>query len=181
MSAVNALRKLLVDDVIVPLTKEDYDKWSCVLPEEQANYSYKIRSVPDDMLAFKSDKFPNTGRAFFSGKNNECMKADYVLVSDSEKIIMIFELMTTKAKTNEEVVAQLKGAKCILDYCASISSAFLNERNIFAGFTYRYYKIVFGMSEKRPFKQVKKSENSTPESRRILPGHDTSFKGLLGG
>ena len=178
MSAVNALKTILVDDVIVPLKKE-YNKSCCILPEEQEEYSYKIRSVPDDLLAFKIDKFPNTGRAFFSGGNNECMKADYALVSDSEKIIMILELMKSKIKTNKEVVAQLKGAKCILDYCASISSAFLGKSDIFAGYTYRYYKVVFGMSQKRPFNQGQKADNFTPESCRILPGRDTSFKGLL--
>ena len=176
MSAVNALKKLLVDDVVVYPTKVGGN--SCILHEEE-KYSYKIRSVPNDSIAFKSDKFPNTKEVFFSGEKNECKRADYVLVSDSKRTVMIFELMQSKIKTNEEVIAQLKGARCILDYCASISSAFLNEKDIFADYDYRYYKVVFGMSQKRSFSGWKKSDNSTPESRRILPGRDTNFKDLL--
>ena len=177
MSAVNALKTILVDDVIIPLTKEK-SKNCCVLSEAKANYSYEIHSVPDDMLVIHCDKFPDTGK-FFKGKNNECKRADYVLISDSERAIMIFELIKSNSKSAGKVTDQLKGAKCILDYCESISLEFLGKNDIFVDYTYRYYKVVSTMAKKRAFSEYERTENTKPELHKKLSGSFARFEWLL--
>ena len=178
MGANRALRTLLVDDVIVPLSNE-HGKNHCYLVESEANYTLKVSHVPDDALVFKCDRFPNTGVVFFKGKNDECKCADYVLVSESEKVIMFFELKhSLKSVTFKKTIAQLKGAKCIMDYCASLSSSFLGEHDIFNGYAFKYYRGIQKSSRKRGFAN-NKPPNTSPETARTLPGRYSAFGWLL--
>jgi len=175
MGADKALRKILVDRALVPLTQE-YGNNICTLSETESNYTFAIRNVPNDALIIKCDRFPTTGDKFFRGKNQECKRADYVLISESEKVIMFFELKrSNKSASAKDITAQLKGAKCIMDYCASISSAFLEEHDIFDGYIYKYYKGAYKSPQKRPFGKDNKPDNSTPETARILPGDSAAF------
>ena len=178
MGANNALRMLLVDDVVVPLRNE-YGKNYCYLSESEADYTFRISYVPDDALVIRCDRFPNTGEVFFKGQNDECKRADYVLVSESKKVIMFFELKrSSDSAPLKKVIAQLKGAKCVMDYCASLSSSFLREHDIFVGYTYKYYKAVYTASRKRAFADTKTS-NTSPETARTLPGDYAAFDWLL--
>ena len=178
MSAMNALKVLLVNHVMIDLAKE-YGKSCCSLVEPEAGYCLTIRFVPEDAIVFKCDSFPNTGEVFFNGRSGECKRADYVLVSESEKVIMIFELQKSNRKTAHEITAQLKGAKCIVDYCESISSEFLGMHDIFCGFTYRYYKSINTAPRKRAFGKEEKPANQTPETARIIPGSSIPFDFLM--
>ena len=178
MGAYHALKRLLVDDVILPLA-EMHEKKFCVLMEIEAGYKFTIRGLPDDTLIIKSDRFPTTKDVFFKSDHMECKRADYVLVSESEKIIMFFELKrSTKTASMNDVIAQLKGSKCVMDYCELISAAFLGEYRIFNGYTLKYYRLIAITSRKRPFKNQQHSNNS-PEDARTITDKNISYGGLL--
>ena len=176
MGANRALRELLVNDAILQLT-EKHGKMSCFLPEDKANYGFDLLGLPCDALIIKCDRFPTTKNVFFKSDNKECKRADFVLVSESEKVIMFFELKKSqKSAKATDIVAQLKGAKCVMDYCESLSSSFLDEHDIFEGYTFRYYRGV--ITKKRAFAD-RSASNYTPETARTLSGSNTAFGWLL--
>ena len=178
MNTTDTLRALIADNAILPISQE-HGKNICILSEPESNYEFKLRHLPMDSLIIKCDKFPNTD-VFFRSDNMECKRADYALVSESEKIIMFFELKrsTTSAK-NVAIVAQLKGAACILEYCGLIAGSFLGVRDIFYKFDRRYYIVHRKSSVRRSFEEEKKLDNRTPENARKLGGPFTSFEYLL--
>ena len=180
MGANRALRELLVNDAILQLT-EKHGKMSCFLPEDKANYGFDLLGLPCDALIIKCDRFPTTKNVFFKSDNKECKRADFVLVSESEKVIMFFELKKSQksAKAND-IVAQLKGAKCVMDYCESISSSFLGEHCIFKDYIFKYYKGFVNTPQKYPFAKQKTS-NNTPETARTLSGSSAWFGKLMKG
>ena len=178
MGAGNALRSLISDNASVPLIISE-GKCFCVLTEVESDYDFTVYNPPNDAIIIKCDKFPTTGNVFFKGKNKESKRADYVLVSESEKVLMFFELKRSKSSSSaKNVVAQLKGAKCIMDYCESISSSFLNENRIFLGFEHKYYKGYYTSPQKRSFERKEEPDNRTPETARILRGKDAQFSSL---
>jgi len=179
MGAYNALLKILADKIVISLSL-NHGKYCCKLQETESDYSFELWDVPKDAIIIKCDKFPNTGEVFFKGKENECKRADYALVSESDKTIMIFELKRSNGSTEtKNITAQLKGATCILNYCASISSFFLDEHGIFDGFIYKYYKGIHNLSQKRAFGDTAKIDNTKPDTARIIPGKYSSYKWLL--
>ena len=178
MGAIDSLKKLIVDDAVVSLTQE-YGKNKCVLTESQSDYSFTIHSLPDDVLIVKCDKFPTTKEVFFKSENMECKISDYVLVSESKQVIMFFELKrSNRSSSAKEIAAQLKGGKCVMDYCESIIDSFLGEREIFCGFRRKYYKGISMPSKKRPFRRNENLDNTTPENARMLLGSAVNFSYL---
>ena len=181
MSIPEALKALLVDAVLCPLTIEKGQN-TCILQEYESDYQFKLRHLPKDALVIKCDKFPQLGDIFFKGDNMECKRADYALISESCGEIMIFELKRSRNSAgNKEIYAQLKGAKCIVEYCKSIVDSFFNEINNgkgFYGFAYKYYIVQYKTSVKRSFSNIEKPDNRTPENARRLGGSFASFGDL---
>ena len=174
MSVLNILRKLILDNVILVPEKN----YSCKLPEPDSDYAFEIRNLPEDALIIKCDSFPKTA-GFFKSNYMECKKADYALISESKKVIMFFELKRSNYTTHKENVAQLKGAKCVIDYCGLVAASFLDEHEIFDGFTDRYYIVIVNSSSKRSFKKrIKPPDNRKPDDARKIYGNTMPFRGL---
>ena len=111
----------------------------------------------------------------------ECKRADYVLVSESNQIVMYFELKNSnKSASYKEIVAQLKVARCVVDYMQSIATQFLNEPMIFKNYTHLYYKGIINTVRKRSFSKID-TNNISPEFPRTLTGSYAAFGHLLNG
>jgi len=171
------LRELIVDSGIIFAEYED-GQYVCNLPETNSDYSFKLRHLPKDAFAIKCDSFPDTGDVFFRGKNDECKKADYALISESQRVIMFFELARScGTKTENESIAQLKGATCIMDYCGHIAASFFDSPDI-RNFDYRYYIVRYSKSVKRTLEILQKPGGWKPENAKKIGGTFVSFKYL---
>ena len=180
MGATHAMKALLVDAALLPLVRYQ-GKDACTLLEYDANYSFIIRDLPSDTLVIKYDRFPSTKDVFFKSEHSECKRADYILISESNKVVMYIELKhSNKSAASKDIVAQLKGAKCVVDYMQSIAMQFLGEPMIFADYTHLYYKGIIKAPRKRSFGRTELL-NTSPEFPRTLAGSFASFGHLLHG
>ena len=150
MNAVQALTTLIKSNVIIPATT--LKGRNCIkLVEEEGSYGLTILGCPNDVIAIKCDKFPEPN-SFFIGKNGECKRADRVIISSERECIIVIEMKkVNKHASNSDVIDQLKGARCVLDYCNFVIYRFLGVRNVFSNYKERYFKSVQKGSQKRPF------------------------------
>lgn len=112
---VEILMQLLKPAATVPL-EEEYGKHFVTLREPQAPDSQvTVRHLPADTIAIKVDAFSSPD-AIFNGKNGECKRADYVLISPERRTIVYIEIKRTR-DCFEDIVKQLKGAQCFMNYC----------------------------------------------------------------
>jgi len=155
-------------------------KYSVILTEESHdNDGFKIDEIPEDSIIIKCDMFPNlkpeSPTLFFKGNKSMRRRADYALVSESKKMIMFFELK--KDSTNvKKIISQLKGAKCVIDYCEIIAEMFWEEKKIFGGFKCSYYIIRHGMQMKLSTIRIDSSDINKP---RKITGSTATFNELL--
>ncbi|MCL1791775.1 MAG: hypothetical protein FWG40_10615 [Peptococcaceae bacterium] len=180
MEAIEAMKKLVKESATVATEAYSYgdDRCCCVLVEEGSDYKVTVNNIPGGILVLKCDKFPNT-KNFFRGARNECKLADYVILSGADQVILIIELKRSNNSSNKhDIVAQLKGAKCLLDYCASLIDAYLSEKDIFRDYQFRYYKWT-AQPRKRAFREKEKGKNDRPEQFRKVNGVSIQFKKLL--
>ena len=132
MDAATALKTLTSSCSIIDL-KYEHGEAVLFLPEPASDYKLNIKKPPQDIYVIRYNRFPDTNR-FFCGGNLECKRADYILISDTDSTICILELKrSNKSATCQEIIAQLKGAKCIIDYFESAADAFLNQKDILKG------------------------------------------------
>jgi len=184
MKIIDILRQTIVNDATVEI-KVEHNNRLCKLSEAKSDYEFIIHSLPDDIIIIKCDKFPSTKDVFFYGNNNECKKADYIIISETYKAILIFEIKRSKnTSMASDIVYQLKGASCIVDYCESIIKEYFNIDNIFHGYTRKYYIGIFKSSDKRPFNYDVYSKNSNldnakPEYAKKLLSCNVKFQKLL--
>lgn len=179
MNTNEILRELIADSAIIPIENEKGQS-ICNLPEEASDYTLKMWHLPKDAFVVKCDRFPDTGDVFFRGKNMECKKADYVIISESKNVIMFFELArSSDTKTEKESIAQLKGASCIIEYCGHIAASFFDSPDIFSGLERRYYIVRYSKSAKRTFEQLQTAGSWKPEDARKIGGTFVSFESLM--
>lgn len=184
MGTKEILLELLSDNATALIVKK-HRKYSVTFIEksdeksDEKLYEFELSQIPEDSIVIKCDTFPNLGEdgsKFFKGDNGECKRADYVLISESEKVIMLFEFKkSNKSSTKKDKCLQLKGAKCVVDYCKIIAESFLGTRNIFDGFQYKYYIIYHTFSRKIPHLAIDLPSNFTPDTPRIIAGPFISF------
>jgi len=168
-----------VDSVIIPV-KHENGQYVCYLPEEDSDYVLKLWHLPKDAFIVKCDRFPTTSDIFFRGNNMECKRADYALISESKSVIMLFELARSSGtKTEKESIAQLKGARCVIEYCGHISASFFDSPDIFDNFHYRYYIVRYRKSTKRSFEALKKTGGWTADTPKKIGAAYASFEDLL--
>lgn len=128
MSDLDILHALIVDEAQTSVEMNIYGKQSLVLKEangQQAAYEIQICNIPDDIVAFKADKFP-APEAVFKGDKGECKRADFIVVAHTpkENWIIYIEMKKGNSASAKEIVQQLKGAKCLLTYCRAIGRTF---------------------------------------------------------
>jgi hypothetical protein len=133
------LVQLIKPSATVPL-EEVYGKFVLTLREPQAPDSVvTVRGVPADTVAIKVDAF-STPDAVFKGEYGECKRADYVLISPQNSTIVYIEVKRTRDGF-EDIVNQLKGAQCFVNYCRDIGKVFWNESDFLLGYKHRFVSI----------------------------------------
>lgn len=166
MNIEKNLNELLNPSVVIPLKKE-YNKNYCILNEADSDYQLTIKHIPDDAIVIKCDKFTSPNN-FFKNSKMECKRADYAIVLINKKTILYIELKRSKkSATSAEIVAQLKGAKCIIKYCACILTQFWGENDL-DNYQDRYYKYINKNTNKRPSRESQPDDNYTPETARKI-------------
>ena len=156
------LLQQLFGDKLIQAEEGNYGKPQLILQEK--GYSICIKNVPENVVAIKTDSFPDLGHFFHcSGDVGQCKRADFVVISNDKKLIFI-ELSTTKKQT-KEVEQQLQGAQCVIEYCRSIGEKFYQCDSFLKDYN-PYFVSIYNIGvEKRPLKPMKKKvANGSPNN-----------------
>ena len=162
MSDLDILREMIKDDVLVPVQVGNYGKRELVLKEGSGQHIYeiKIHKIPDNIIAFKADKFPPP-KAVFKNHKKECKRADFIVVanSDKENWIIYIEMKAGGTDLACDIKLQLKGAECLLAYCRAIGRTFWLEQDFLKENDYeqRFVSIKNARVNKRPTRILPKS------------------------
>ena len=184
MNDIEILQEMLISQAQVPLQQEQ-GRVSVELTDMQAKTTVVIKELPPDSIVIKTDVF-ELRRAFFAGSKDERRRADFVIVSheDTKKWIICIE--TKKGRIQKsEVIAQLRGARCVMDYCKSIGREFWTAKRFLEGYEFRFVGIAHINVPKQP-------THSTPDIQsqgelhsrpdvflQILGSSDLSFSNLI--
>ncbi|MCY3999201.1 MAG: hypothetical protein OXF84_00120 [Bacteroidetes bacterium] len=129
-SDINILKRLIIKNVLVPVSKNNYDKYFLVLNDygRSSSYHIKIVNLPEETIAIKTDRFPFT-KKIFRCNNGECKMADYVVISNDldQKWIIYIELKLGSNGKPKQIIQQLEGSKCFIHYCREVGKTFLHE------------------------------------------------------
>lgn len=153
------------------------------LEERECNHKVKITNVPTGSIIIKTDKFPEI-KEFLSNNNGIRKRADYAIISEinTRKVILVIELKcTSNSATMDEVVDQLKGSTCILNYIEKIGEYFFKKNRMLNGFEKRFAVIRKSFPQKKGtgFKKEEK-RNTTPDNPTLITGMtNIPFKSLI--
>ena len=115
----------------------EYRGSSAKLSEPQAkDHSVVIEGIPGDAVIIKADQFPPP-RRFLKGSKDERRRADYVIISESEKKIVYIELKMSLpyGERRESIVTnQLRGARCVVAYCQEMGRMFWGKGKFLSGY-----------------------------------------------
>lgn len=157
MNDLAILRDLFQKDVLA--TVEGHE----IRLEERDNtrYTLTITRTPRDIIAFKTDMFPDLKRVFKNSRH-ECRRADYVIVahSDYRRWIVYVEMKIGK-RNSSDIKLQLRGAECLVAYCRAIGQQFWGERGFLEGYTSRFVSVDF--ASRRHSKRERGIVNDAPE------------------
>ena len=177
MSDTKILREMLLDEVLTPLGSE-HGKPIIELHEEASARPTIIREAPEDSLVIKADEFP-APTDFFEGSKGENKRADFIVISEAEEVILYIELKSGKAK-GKEIKQQLKGAVCVLSYCKEVANQFWNEGNFLDDkkYVHRYIALVETDADKRPTFHDSELHDSAESLLKISSPHRLTFSKL---
>ncbi len=164
------LKEMLTQNMIIPLEENSYGRKQVTLREDnQVNYSLVISNLPDDVLVLNIDKFEiNDLKAVFQncgdnskeseeskgGKESKrvCARADFAIIAATEtrKLIILIEMKRSNNSLEYEVIAQLRGAQCFIEYCKSIGRVFWEESDFLSEYKYYFVQIKNVSSKKKP-------------------------------
>lgn len=177
---VEILAQLIKPSATVPI-EEEYGKHFVTLREPQAPDSLvTVRNVPADMIVIKVDAFTSPDVVFNGGKG-ECKRADYVLISPERRAIIYIEVKRTRDGL-EDIVKQLKGAQCFINYCSDVGRIFWNEVNFLKGYRQRFVSIGHTTLAKRKTRVERHAQrhDSPAKPLRIDWPHYVQFNQLAG-
>ena len=144
MSDIAILKEMIQESAKVPLVEDSYGKKKVTLREPPpADYSVTIHGMPNDdqVIIIKADAFP-APKTVFIGSKGECKRADFVIIADGKKkVILCIEMKAGKGESETDIIAQLKGAKCFVAYCREIGQLFWNKPNFLKDYEYRFVSI----------------------------------------
>lgn len=135
----------LLDQMVKDEAKVAYEKNGNIyvkLTEQKClDSSVTIFGIPEDAIIIKADSF-NAPDSIFKGTKGECRRADFIIVAKAgrKKIVVCIE-MKRKSGQENEIIQQLKGARCLLSYCQEIGKAFWCKKDFLDGYIYRFVSI----------------------------------------
>ena len=180
MDASDILYQMINSDARVTMSKPHGKRNQAELCEPQcADSKVTIYGLPDDAVIIKADAFTSPD-SIFQGNKGECKRADYVVISESKKIILYIEIKSRKG-THQEIVKQLQGAQCFVIYCREIGRVFWNSREFLRNFQDRFISIGHTGIPKRPTRITPSvAKHDRPESMlKIDWPHHVEFNRLI--
>ena len=132
MNDIEILQEMLNPDAQVPL-HQGKDKPYVQLKDAQARTIVEIKGLPHDSLVIRAEEFEDP-LTLFKGLKRERKRADFVIVSNDERgkwIICIETQAGTSKNRGLTLLAQLKGAQCLISYCKCIGKVLLAIRGNF--------------------------------------------------
>ncbi|OPY02295.1 MAG: hypothetical protein A4E61_01377 [Syntrophorhabdus sp. PtaB.Bin184] len=164
MPDLRILDQLIKPAARVPLTIERGRASVKLVESQMPNSCVTIAGLPADALVVKADKFqaPDT---IFCGTKGECKRADYVIIANTgaKKRILFIEMKKTKG-SREDIIKQLSGSRCFVDYCQQIGKVFWKETNFLDDYQYRFVSFGHtGIPKKRTQIERTAEINDSPE------------------
>ena len=140
MDDIEILQEMLAPKTQVPLQQEQGRAY-VELTDMQSNTNVKITGVPHNSIVIRADTFEFKSPVF-AGSKNERRRADFVIVSneDTKKWIICIEIKRGNIRESV-VIAQLRGARCVVDYCTSVGREFWGTKGFLQGYAYRFVGI----------------------------------------
>lgn len=170
---IQILRDMLKSDVQVAL-QSGQGKPSAKLTDSQSNTTVEVKGLPHDSIVIKADCFKGPFAVFKKGLDIR-KRADFVIVSNDERGNKWIICIETKGgnKTRAKIAAQLKGAKCFINYCKCIGKSFWESEEFLDGYEYRFVGITdlnFNRSRRQtqPFDPARELHNR-PDIFKKLP------------
>lgn len=170
------LLQMLFGNKLIKAKSGLYDKYCIELKEESSDYSITILNTPQDAVAIKTDSFPDL-QSFFncSSDKGQCKRADFVIIVD--KKLVFIELSKGKKQENE-VIQQLKGAQCVIEYCRYISAKFYDYESFLKGY-HSCFVSIYNVGANKRGSRVPSKENHMPcKFLRISAPHHLIFNSL---
>jgi hypothetical protein len=175
------LSSLFRESVLIDF-EESHGKHHVELVEPSASDSKVIiKNLPSDAFIINVDKSFDAPARLFQGGHGECKRADFAVISHSQKCILIIELKRTKSSWCD-IVNQLRGADCFIRYCCAVGSCFWNEDAFLQGYKKRFISIGHTSIPKRTTRVTCTSDrHDTPETAmKIDWPHHLQFNRLAG-
>lgn len=183
MSDLDILRQMIKDSVRLQPVDHHGNKMIDLTEPQHPNCSVTIFGLPDDTVVIKADAFSSPSTVF-NGSKGECKRADFVIIAHDgdKKTILCIELKAGKGGSEEEIIQQLKGARCFVVYCQEIGRLFWNMPGFLKEYKYRYASIKNISIAKRPTRKKQRQINDRPESMlKISGGRSLHFNELTAG
>lgn len=142
MTDKGLLEKMIKPSARVSLDDHHSNKKKATLSEEteKGEYEVEIHNIPSDAIVINvDDNFDND--RLFSGENRECKRSDYIIVSTQERIVLFIEMKLGKA-SKTEIVDQLRGSRCVLEYCQSLAQEFYGRKKFLREYKHRFVGFV---------------------------------------
>ena len=168
MNDIEILKEILVPDAQVPLRQRQGMPPSVELTDKCT--TVEIKGLPHDSIVIRADAFnpPNV----FRGLRGERKRADFVIISNEEqsKWIICIEIEDSNDKGGSEIIEQLKGALCFVNYCKCIGKEFWEWEEFLDDYKYRFVCMANLNLEKRrtrsysPYIQSKRRLHDIPDA-----------------
>ena len=140
---IQILQEMLVSRVQVRFQQQGQSRPSVKLTDSQADTTVEIKGLPPDSIVIRSEDFENP-LTVFNGSKGERKRADFVIVANDESERKWIICIETKGgnKSRSEIIAQLKGAACFINYCKCIGKSFWESEEFLEGYECRFVSVV---------------------------------------
>ncbi|KTD49613.1 hypothetical protein Lrub_0712 [Legionella rubrilucens] len=172
------IRNLIQDSAKINL-EDHYKKKKVLLKEDQTSSEVQILNVPEDSLVIRVDAF-QAPKSIFNNIKGVCKRADFVLISFTDKTIIYIEMKKSTGKWSE-VLDQLKGAECFIYYCQKIGIAYWENEDFLKQYKHRFV-VIGGTNLAKEKTRVTKSqeEHDTPSrALKINNPNNLQYKSLI--
>ncbi|WP_293151238.1 hypothetical protein [Okeania sp. SIO2C9] len=167
--------------------ESEYQKNIVKLTEDCDSYTVTIYGMPndDEVIVIKVDTF-SAPTTIFQANRGECKRADFAIIADiieKGKFIVFIEMKGGKKTSKEkEIIQQLKGAKCFVEYCQEIGKSFWEKRDFLDNYKYRFVSIKNIKIPKSKTRYESKAKiHDTPENMlKISSPNHIQFNHLIG-
>ena len=134
---IQILKEMLNRNIRVPLQQQTGSPPSVELIDKYT--TVEIKGLPHGSIVIKAEDFKDP-LTVFQGSRGEGRRADFVIVSNDgiKKWIICIEVKRGGRIRKHRVIAQLRGAQCIMDYCKSIGTEFWAATGFLKGYEYRF-------------------------------------------